>query len=89
MDVIGCLISLPSIINNGYIDEKKCSMTKKTFSIVKNIYDGDIAKPVLLFDLINQENNYLKKKQLIKDGIDVLKRFTGKSILEIKIEYDI
>lgn len=76
-----------SILLNVYVDTESRKISHLGFSIIKNVRDGDLSQTFLLYDLINKESDYIKKKELIHDGQEVMKRFVGYSYEEIKKEY--
>lgn len=77
-----------SILLHAYINTASQSVEKYTFSIVKNIRrSDDISQTYMLYDLIQAEEDAIKKSQLMEDNMNVIKRFTGKIITNIEKEY--
>lgn len=78
-----------SIVLNMIIDNNDINYT---FSILKAVEDDNhYLRVYLLYDLINQETDYEKKKKLIDDNLFIYNRFlnTNKNKIKIKKEYNI
>lgn len=80
-----------SIMINIYLDKETKSLSDATFTVLKTVTDTNNYSSVYpLYDLIRQETDLSKKRQMIADNREVVKRFCGSDKLyKVAKEYPI
>lgn len=79
-----------NILLNIFVNKKTKSIERASFSLLTVVTnERGVSQTIPAYDLVNQENDCKKKKNLLRECKKAIYRFTGKKIKELLPEFDL